>query len=191
MAKQHVGIVGLGVMGENLALNIESRGFSVAGFDLDAKKVESFANRTTGKNAVAARTQAEFLESLESPRKVLIMVPAGKAVDAVIASLRPHLAAGDLLIDGGNTLFADTVRRLKELEGTGILFIGAGVSGGEEGALHGPSIMPGGNPAAGRRPTPFLQPTPPRAEGGPLCWVGRGGGGGGHFVKMVHNGIEY
>ena len=111
-------------MGENLALNIESRGFSVAGFDLDSKKVDSFASRTQGKKAIAARTQAEFLACLESPRKILVMVPAGKAVDAVIASLRPQLAAGDLLMDGGNTLFSDTVRRLKELEGTGILFIG-------------------------------------------------------------------
>ncbi len=191
MAKQHIGIVGLGVMGENLALNIESRGFSVAGFDLDAKKVESFADRTAGKKAVAAHTQAEFLESLESPRKVLIMVPAGKAVDAVIAGLRPHLAAGDLLIDGGNTLFADTVRRLKELEGTGILFIGAGVSGGEEGALHGPSIMPGGNPAAWPLAKPILQAIAAKADDGTPCcdWIGSGGAG--HFVKMVHNGIEY
>jgi 6-phosphogluconate dehydrogenase len=191
MAKQHVGIVGLGVMGENLALNIESRGFSVAGFDLDAKKVDSFAKRTKGKNAVAARTQAELLASLESPKKVLIMVPAGKAVDAVIASLRPQLAPGDLLIDGGNTLFADTVRRLKELEGTGILLIGAGVSGGEEGALHGPSIMPGGNPEAWPLAKPILQAIAAKADDGTPCcdWIGSGGAG--HFVKMVHNGIEY
>jgi len=191
MAKQQVGIVGLGVMGENLALNIESRGFSVAGFDLDGKKVESFASRTRGKRAVAAKTQTEFLECLDSPRKVLIMVPAGKAVDAVIAGLRPHLSPGDLLIDGGNTLFADTVRRLKELEGTGILFIGAGVSGGEEGALHGPSIMPGGNPAAWPLAKPFLQAIAAKADDGTPCcdWIGSGGAG--HFVKMVHNGIEY
>ena len=191
MAKQQVGIIGLGVMGENLALNIESRGFSVAGFDLDAKKVDSFAQRTRGKKAIAARTQTEFLECLESPRKMLVMVPAGKAVDAVIAGLRPHLAAGDLLIDGGNTLFADTVRRLKELEGTGILFVGAGISGGEQGALHGPSIMPGGNPAAWPLAKPILQAIAAKADdGAPCCdWIGSGGAG--HFVKMVHNGIEY
>src|SRR5450631_1783569 len=132
MPKQQVGIIGLGVMGENLALNMESRGFSVAGVALNRKKVDSFASRTKGKQAIAARTQAEFLACLESPKKILIMVPAGKAVDAVITGLRPLLAPGDLLIDGGNTLFADTVRRLKELEGTGVLFIGTGVSGGEE-----------------------------------------------------------
>ncbi len=191
MAKQHVGIVGLGVMGENLALNIESRGFSVAGFDLDAKKVDDFAKRTTGKKAVATRTQAELLESLELPRKVLIMVPAGKAVDAVIASLHPHLTPGDLLIDGGNTLFTDTVRRLRELEGTGILLIGAGVSGGEEGALHGPSIMPGGNPAGWPLAKPILQAIAAKADDGTPCCDWIGGGGAGHFVKMVHNGIEY
>jgi 6-phosphogluconate dehydrogenase len=191
MTKQHIGIVGLGVMGENLALNIESRGFSVAGFDLDGKKVDSFASRTQGKKAVAARTQAEFLACLESPRKVLIMVPAGKAVDAVIAGLRPHLAPGDLLIDGGNTLFADTVRRLKELEGTGILFIGTGVSGGEEGALRGPSIMPGGNPEAWPLAKPILQAIAAKADDGTPCCDWIGGGGAGHFVKMVHNGIEY
>ena len=191
MAKQHFGIVGLGVMGENLALNIESRGFSVAGFDLDAKKVDSFARKTTGRRVIAARTQAEFLDALESPKKALIMVPAGKAVDAVIAGLRPHLAPGDLLIDGGNTHFVDTVRRLKELEGTGILFIGAGVSGGEEGALHGPSIMPGGNPEAWPLAKPILQAIAAKADDGTPCcdWIGSGGAG--HFVKMVHNGIEY
>jgi 6-phosphogluconate dehydrogenase len=195
MAKQHFGIIGLGVMGENLALNIESRGFSVVGFDLDPKKVDSFARKTTGKKVVAARTQAEFLNALESPKMALIMVPAGKAVDAVIAGLRPHLAPGDLLIDGGNTHFVDTVRRLKELEGTGILYIGAGVSGGEEGALHGPSIMPGGNPEAWPLAKPILQAIAAKAENGtdagmPCCdWIGSGGAG--HFVKMVHNGIEY
>ena len=191
MPKQHVGIIGLGVMGENLALNIESRGFSVAGFDLDSKKVDSFASRTKGKNAIAARTQAEFLECLESPRKILIMVPAGKAVDAVLGSLRPQLAPGDLLMDGGNTLFADTVRRLKELEGSGILFVGAGVSGGEEGALHGPSIMPGGNPDAWPLAKPILQAIAAKADDGTPCCDWIGGGGAGHFVKMVHNGIEY
>jgi 6-phosphogluconate dehydrogenase len=191
MAKQSFGIVGLGVMGENLALNIESRGFSVAGFDLDGKKVSSFAARTQGKRAVATRTVEDFLANLEVPRRVLMMVPAGKPVDAVIASLRPHLQSGDLLIDGGNTFFVDTARRIDELKGTGILYIGTGVSGGEEGALHGPAIMPGGNPEAWPLVKPILQAIAAKAEdGAPCCeWIGSGGSG--HFVKMVHNGIEY
>jgi 6-phosphogluconate dehydrogenase len=191
MAKQSFGIVGLGVMGENLALNIESRGFSVVGFDLDSKKVDSFVARTKGKQAVAARTVGEFVENLATPRRVLMMVPAGKPVDAVIADLRPHLQAGDVLIDGGNTLFVDTDRRIKELQGTGIYYIGTGVSGGEEGALHGPAIMPGGNPEAWPLVKPILQAIAAKAEdGAPCCeWIGSGGAG--HFVKMVHNGIEY
>ena len=191
MAKQSFGIVGLGVMGENLALNIESRGFAVAGFDLDGKKVDSFAARTQGKRAVATRTIEEFVANLVAPRRILMMVPAGKPVDAVIASLRPHLAAGDLLIDGGNTFFQDTARRIQELSGTGLLYIGAGVSGGEEGALRGPAIMPGGNPEAWPLVKPILQAIAAKAEdGAPCCeWIGSGGSG--HFVKMVHNGIEY
>ena len=191
MAKQSFGIVGLGVMGENLALNIESRGFSVVGFDLDPKKVDNFVARTKGKQVVAARTVAEFAANLDTPRRVLIMVPAGKPVDAVIADLRPHLKAGDLMIDGGNTFFSDTDRRIKELQGTGIYYIGTGVSGGEEGALRGPSIMPGGNPEAWPLVKPILQAIAAKAEdGAPCCeWIGSGGAG--HFVKMVHNGIEY
>jgi 6-phosphogluconate dehydrogenase len=191
MAKQHIGIVGLGVMGENLALNMESKGFSVAGFDLDARKVESFANKTRGRNVVAARSQDEFVASLDSPKRILIMVPAGKAVDAVITTLRPSLSAGDLLIDGGNTLFHDTVRRIGELADTGILYIGTGVSGGEEGALRGPSIMPGGNPEAWPVAKSVLQAIAAKADDGTPCcdWIGSGGAG--HFVKMVHNGIEY
>jgi 6-phosphogluconate dehydrogenase len=134
---------------------------------------------------------AEFVANLDTPRRVLMMVPAGKAVDAVIADLRPHLKSGDLLIDGGNTLFLDTDRRIKELQGTGIYYIGTGVSGGEEGALHGPSIMPGGNPEAWPLVKPILQAIAAKAEdGAPCCeWIGSGGAG--HFVKMVHNGIEY
>jgi 6-phosphogluconate dehydrogenase len=191
MAKQHFGIVGLGVMRENLALNIESKGFSVVGFDLDSNKVDNFAKRTLGKQVVAAKSLAEFIANLEMPRRVLMMVPAGKAVDAVIAELRPHLQAGDLLIDGGNTLFVDTDRRIKELEGSGILYIGTGVSGGEEGALRGPSIMPGGNPEAWPLVKPVLQAIAAKTEDGEPCcdWIGSGGAG--HFVKMVHNGIEY
>jgi len=189
--KQHFGIVGLGVMGENLALNIESHGFSVVGYDTDAKKVENFKNRTNGKKVVAAKSVADFLQTLDVPRRILMMVPAGKAVDAVIGDLRPHLTSGDVLIDGGNTFFADTDRRLKALEGSGILYVGTGVSGGEEGALRGPSIMPGGNPDAWPVVKPILQSIAARTEDGwPCCeWVGNGGAG--HFVKMVHNGIEY
>ena len=191
MAKQSFGIVGLGVMGENLALNIESRGFSVAGFDLDSKKVDNFAARTQGKRALATRTVEDLVASLERPRRILMMVPAGRPVDAVIGSLRPHLQAGDLIIDGGNSYFADTARRIDDLQGTGILYIGTGVSGGEEGALHGPSIMPGGNPEAWPLAKPVLQAIAAKAEDGvPCCdWIGSGGSG--HFVKMVHNGIEY
>lgn len=187
----HVGIVGLGVMGENLALNIERHGYSVAGFDLDGTKVDSFVKRTAGKKASGARTLAEFVQALETPKRVLIMVPAGKAVDAVIDNLRPHLAAGDLLIDGGNTLFTDTDRRIRSFEGTGVLYVGTGVSGGEEGALLGPAIMPGGNPDAWPVFKPIFQSIAARAEDGvPCCdWIGSGGAG--HFVKMVHNGIEY
>ena len=191
MGKKAFGIVGLGVMGENLALNIESRGFSVVGFDLDPTKRESFTKRTTGKNAVAAASMTEFLGILDSPRRILMMVPAGKAVDAVIGEIRRHLTPGDILIDGGNTYYADTERRLKELADTGILYVGTGVSGGEEGALKGPSIMPGGDPAAWPLIKPILQAIAARTEDGTPCaeWVGNGGAG--HFVKMIHNGIEY
>ena len=191
MAKQQFGIVGLGVMGENLALNIESRGFSVVGYDADPAKVNSFSKRTTGRKIVAAESMADFLAALEIPRRILMMVPAGKAVDAVIADLSASLTPGDVLIDGGNTYFADTERRMKAMEDKGILYIGTGVSGGEEGALRGPSIMPGGTPAAWPIVKPILQSISARtADGWPCCeWVGNGGAG--HFVKMVHNGIEY
>jgi 6-phosphogluconate dehydrogenase len=191
MGSQQIGIIGLGVMGENLALNISRNGYSVAGFDLDAAKVKSFANRTAGANAVAAGTLPAFIESLGVPRVILIMVPAGKAVDAVIDELRPKLQAGDMIIDGGNTYFADTERRLKSLDGTGILYVGTGVSGGEEGALRGPAVMPGGDPAAWPRFKPVFQAIAAKAEdGAPCCeWMGKGGAG--HFVKMIHNGIEY
>ncbi|HEY5958304.1 MAG TPA: NADP-dependent phosphogluconate dehydrogenase [Polyangiaceae bacterium] len=191
MEKMNFGIVGLGVMGENLAMNIESKGYSVVGFDLDSKKVDQFQTRTANRRAYAARSWADFVEHLEAPRRLLMMVPAGKAVDSVIAELRPQLAAGDILIDGGNTLYSDTDRRIRELSGTGLLYIGAGVSGGEEGALHGPAIMPGGNAEAWPLVKPLLQAIAAKAEdGAPCCeWVGSGGSG--HFVKMVHNGIEY
>ena len=188
---QQVGIVGLGVMGENLALNIARNGYSVAGFDLDKAKVDSFATRTAGTNAVAATTLQQFVGALGTPRIILMMVPAGKAVDAVINEITPHLKRGDLLIDGGNTYFVDTERRIKALEGTGILYVGTGVSGGEEGALKGPAVMPGGDPAAWPVFKPIFQAIAAKAEdGAPCCeWMGKGGAG--HFVKMIHNGIEY
>jgi 6-phosphogluconate dehydrogenase len=191
VAKQQFGIVGLGVMGQNLALNLASRGFSVAGFDLEQKQADVFAAKTAGKNILTCRTQVEFLGQLVTPRRMLIMVPAGPPVDAVIATLRPRLVRGDLLIDGGNTWYGDTVRRLSELEGSGILYVGAGISGGEEGALKGPSIMPGGNPEAWPLVRPILQAMAAKADDGrPCCdWIGPGGAG--HFVKMVHNAIEY
>ncbi len=178
-------------MGENLALNMERHGFAVVGYDADAKKVESFSKAAVGKKMVAAKSVSEFLAALAAPRRILIMVPAGKAVDSVIADLKPHLERGDVLIDGGNTYFTDTDRRTSALEAAGILFVGTGVSGGEEGALWGPSIMPGGNPAAWPIVKPVLQAIAAKTDDGwPCCdWVGTGGAG--HFVKMVHNGIEY
>lgn len=191
MGTQQVGIIGLGVMGENLALNIARNGFTVAGFDLEPAKVESFSRRTAGTDAVAAATPGAFVGALRTPRIILMMVPAGKAVDAVIADIVPRLQAGDLLIDGGNTYFADTERRMRALEGTGILYIGTGVSGGEEGALRGPAVMPGGNPAGWPVFKPVFQAIAAKAEDGAPCCEWMGNGGAGHFVKMIHNGIEY
>jgi 6-phosphogluconate dehydrogenase len=186
-----IGVVGLGVMGRNLALNIGGRGFSVTGFDLDASKAADCAAKWSGKDGMAvAPSLAELVRTLTVPRKILIMVPAGKPVDAVLRDLRPHLAAGDVLIDGGNSFFQDTGRRGKELEESGIHYIGAGVSGGEEGALLGPALMPGGPEDAYRLVEPILTAIAARVDGEPCCgYIGRGGAG--HYVKMVHNGIEY
>jgi 6-phosphogluconate dehydrogenase len=186
-----IGIVGLGVMGENLALNLARNGYAVAGFDLDEHKRDSFTAHTQGQRAGAARSLRELLAGLKTPRRVLLMVPAGAAVDAVLGELKPLMAAGDIVIDGGNTLFTDTQRRMLALQDTGILLVGLGVSGGEEGALRGPSLMPGGDAQAWPLLQPMLQAIAARAEdGAPCCdWIGAGGAG--HFVKMVHNGIEY
>jgi len=183
-----VALVGLGVMGENLALNLHRHGFAVTGFDLEEHKRKSFADRT---GAAAPRSMQELVSSLRTPRVLLLMVPAGAAVDAVLRELRPLLYPGDVVIDGGNTRFTDTQRRLTELTGSGILYVGAGVSGGEEGALRGPSIMPGGDAQAWPVVQPLLQAIAARAEDGTPCceWIGPGASG--HFVKMVHNGIEY
>ncbi|MCB0315967.1 MAG: NADP-dependent phosphogluconate dehydrogenase, partial [Calditrichaeota bacterium] len=191
MTKYDIGVVGLGVMGRNLALNLANHGFSVAGFDIDARKCESAAQHFAGKEMAVFETSQDFAAALGSPRKILMMVPAGKAVDAVIANLQPLLTPGDVLMDGGNSYFEDTHRRIDNLKASGILYIGAGVSGGEEGALHGPSIMPGGNPEAWPLVKPMLQAIAAKVDDNiPCCdWIGKNGAG--HFVKMVHNGIEY
>lgn len=186
-----IGLVGLGVMGENLALNLERNGFSVNGFDLDAAKRERFGQRTQGLNAQTAASLVAFVASLQTPRCVWLMVPAGAAVDAVLSELQTLLSAGDVVMDGGNTLYTDTQRRMESLDGSGILYVGAGVSGGEEGALRGPALMPGGSSAAWPRLKPMLQAIAAKTEDGQACCEWMGPGGSGHFVKMVHNGIEY
>ncbi|MDB5870602.1 MAG: 6-phosphogluconate dehydrogenase, decarboxylating [Ramlibacter sp.] len=186
-----IGIVGLGVMGENLALNFERNGFAVTGFDLDAAKCERLGQRTQGLRVAAARSLQELVAGLRAPRRILMLVPAGTAVDSVIAGLRPLLDRGDVLIDGGNTLFTDTQRRMLALADSGILYVGSGVSGGEEGALRGPALMPGGDAQAWSSIKPMLQAIAAKAEDGQPCCEWMGGGGAGHFVKMVHNGIEY
>lgn len=190
MKNANFGVMGLGVMGHMLALNMERNGFRVAGFDLEPLKVTAFAKEEEGKNLVACETLEGFLDSLESPRRILMMVPAGKPVDAAIASLKPVLAKGDLLIDGGNTHFLDTERRSKELEESGIIYIGTGVSGGEQGALWGPAMMPGGQPDAWELVKPIFEAISAKAFGEP-CVAYMGPRGAGHYVKMVHNGIEY
>ncbi|KKK37507.1 6-phosphogluconate dehydrogenase [Mesobacillus campisalis] len=191
MSKQQIGVVGLAVMGKNLALNIESRGYSVAVFNRSYEKTEEFLEKEAkGKNFVGARTVEEFVQSLEKPRKILLMVKAGAATDATIESLKPYLEEGDILIDGGNTFFQDTIRRNKELASAGFHFIGTGVSGGEEGALKGPSIMPGGKKEAYELVKPILEAISAKVEGDACCtYIGPNGAG--HYVKMVHNGIEY
>ena len=191
-AKADFGLIGLAVMGENLVLNIESRGFTVAVFNRTVEKVDHFVNgRAKGKRVLGTRSIRELVQSLKSPRKVMLMVKAGKPVDEFIELLLPHLDKGDIIIDGGNSFFRDTIRRTKYLEEKGLLYIGTGVSGGEEGALRGPSVMPGGSPAAWPHVKPVFQAVAAKvADGTPCCdWVGENGAG--HFVKMVHNGIEY
>lgn len=187
-----IGLVGLAVMGENLILNMESKGFTVTAFNRSIEKVDAFiAGRAKGKNIRGAASVEEFVNSLAKPRKIMLMVKAGKPVDDFIDQVLPFLEKGDIIIDGGNTHFPDTNRRTEYLESKGILFIGTGVSGGEEGALTGPSIMPGGSKAAWEHVKPIFQGISAKVEdGSPCCeWVGENGAG--HFVKMVHNGIEY
>ncbi|WP_226569416.1 NADP-dependent phosphogluconate dehydrogenase [Bacillus stratosphericus] len=190
MSKQQIGVVGLAVMGKNLALNIESRGFSVSVYNRSSSKTEEFLQESKGKNVVGTFSIEEFVQSLETPRKILLMVKAGAATDATIQSLLPHLEKGDILIDGGNTYYKDTQRRNQELAESGIHFIGTGVSGGEEGALKGPSIMPGGQKEAHELVKPILEAISAKVDGEP-CTTYIGPDGAGHYVKMVHNGIEY
>jgi 6-phosphogluconate dehydrogenase len=191
MTKRTFGVIGLAVMGENLALNVESRGFPIAVYNRTASKTEEFmATRAQGKDVKAAYSLEEFVQALERPRKILVMVKAGAPVDTVIEQLKPLLEPGDMIIDGGNSLYEDTERRTKDLESTGLGFVGMGVSGGEEGALHGPSLMPGGTPAAYQELEPILTKIAAQVDDGP-CVTFVGPGGAGHYVKMVHNGIEY
>ncbi|EGP5150447.1 NADP-dependent phosphogluconate dehydrogenase [Enterococcus faecium] len=191
MSKQQIGVVGMAVMGKNLALNIESRGYSVALFNRTGAKTTAVVEEHPDKNFKATYTIEEFVESIEKPRRILLMVKAGSATDATIQELLPHLDKGDILIDGGNTFFKDTMRRNEELANSGINFIGTGVSGGEEGALKGPSIMPGGQKEAYALVAPILEQISAKAEDGAPCVTYIGPNGAGHYVKMVHNGIEY
>ena len=187
-----IGLIGLAVMGENLVLNMESKGFRVTVYNRSKQKIDNFlAGRAKGKNITGSHSVEEFVASLKRPRKVMLMIKAGSAVDEMIETLLPLLEPGDILIDGGNTHYPDTNRRTAYVESKGLLYIGTGVSGGEEGALLGPSIMPGGSIAAWPEVKPVFQAIAAKVEdGSPCCdWVGENGAG--HFVKMVHNGIEY
>jgi 6-phosphogluconate dehydrogenase len=192
MGKQAIGVIGLAVMGRNLALNIESRGYAVSVFNRSREKTDELIAEFPGRNLVPTYTLEEFVASLETPRRILRMVKAGEATDATIASLKPLLEKGDVLIDGGNTHFTDTIRRNQELAQSGLHFIGTGVSGGEEGALRGPSIMPGGQRDAYDLVEPILKQIAAKAPSdGEPCVAYMGPDGAGHYVKMVHNGIEY
>ncbi len=192
MKKADFGLIGLGVMGENLVLNVESKGFTAAVYNRTTEKVDDFINgRGKGKNFIGCHSIEDFVASLERPRKAMILVKAGKPVDMVIESLLPHLEEGDIIIDGGNSYWPDSTRRTKELKEKGILFVGTGVSGGEEGALKGPSMMPGGDERAWKSIQPIFQAIAAKVNDKEVAcdWVGDEGAG--HFVKMVHNGIEY
>lgn len=192
MKKADIGMVGLAVMGENLSMNLESKGFTVAVFNYEVEWVDRFTNgRGAGKNFIGCHSYQELVDSLERPRKIFMMIRAGSPVDSVIEQLVPLLDEGDILIDGGNSHYPDTIRRTKFVESKGLYYVGTGVSGGEEGALKGPSMMPGGSPEAWPHVKNLFQAICAKTEdGSPCCdWVGENGAG--HFVKMVHNGIEY
>ena len=187
----HVGVIGMAVMGQNLARNMESRGYTVGVYNRTAEKTRELVEGPgKGKRLVPAWSIEELIRGLSKPRTLLIMVQAGKPVDEVINQAAPLLEKGDIIIDGGNSFFPDTIRRAREAESKGLLFLGAGVSGGEEGALHGPSIMPGGHPAAWSHAGKILMDISAKVDGQPCCaYIGSDGAG--HYVKMVHNGIEY
>lgn len=192
MKKSDIGLIGLGVMGENLVLNMESKGFKVSVYDRTKKVTDKFINgRASGKNISGFETIAELAQSLTEPRKVMMMVRAGDPVDMIIEQLIPVLSPGDIIIDGGNSNYADTERRVKYVESKNLLYVGTGVSGGEKGALQGPSIMPGGSFGAWEHIKPVFTTIAAKAEDGAPCCEWIGGGGAGHYVKMVHNGIEY
>ncbi|OHB63133.1 MAG: phosphogluconate dehydrogenase (NADP(+)-dependent, decarboxylating) [Planctomycetes bacterium RBG_13_62_9] len=192
MAQADIGLIGLAVMGENLILNMESKGFTVACFNRTVSKVDDFVNgRAKGKNVIGCHSVEELVATLKKPRKIMLMVKAGQPVDEFIDHLLPHLENGDIIIDGGNSNYQDTIRRCAHVESQGKLYIGTGVSGGEEGALTGPAIMPGGSPAAWEHVKPIFQKIAARAPDGAPCCEWMGANGAGHFVKMVHNGIEY
>ena len=184
-------LIGLAVMGQNLILNMNDHGFTVVAFNRTVEKVDHFlANEARGTKVIGAHSIEEMVAQLKKPRRVMLMVKAGQAVDEFIEHLLPHLESGDIIIDGGNSLFEDTIRRVKYVESKGLLYIGTGVSGGEEGARRGPSIMPGGSPAAWPHVKDIFQGIAAKVDGAPCCdWVGENGAG--HYVKMVHNGIEY
>ncbi len=186
-----IGLIGLAVMGQNLIMNMNDHGFKVVAFNRTVSKVDDFLDGLAkGSNVIGAHSIDEFIKTLKRPRKIMLMVKAGDAVDAFINILLPHLEKGDIIIDGGNSHFTDTNRRVRDLKEKGIIFIGAGISGGEEGARHGPSIMPGGNPEGWPHVKDILQGISAKVDGEPCCdWVGDEGAG--HYVKMVHNGIEY
>lgn len=187
-----IGLIGLAVMGENLVLNMESKGFTVTVYNRTTSKVDDFVNgRGAGKNFIPAHSIEEFVSKLERPRKAMMLVKAGQPVDDLIEQLIPHLEPGDIIIDGGNSLFTDTIRRTKYVESNGLLYIGTGVSGGEEGALKGPSMMPGGSQDAWPHVKEIFQAIAAKVDDGTPCcdWVGENGAG--HYVKMIHNGIEY
>lgn len=190
MGKQQFGVIGIGVMGKNLALNVESRGFSVSVYDLNRIKTDELLIEAKERKMQGTYSIEEFVNSLEIPRKILLMIKAGEAVDETIEKLIPYISKGDILIDGGNSFFMDTIRRSKELEALGFKFIGTGVSGGEEGALKGPAIMPGGQKDAYKIVEPIFTAISAKVNGEPCCtYIGENGAG--HYVKMVHNGIEY
>ena len=191
MKQADIGLIGLAVMGENLVMNMESKGFTVAVYNRTVAKVDNFIHgRAAGHNIIGCHILQELIDNLEKPRKVLMMVKAGQAVDDLIDQLIPLMEPGDILIDGGNSHFPDTIRRTSYVESKGLLYVGTGVSGGEEGALKGPSMMPGGSKAAWDYVKPIFQSICAHVDGAPCCqWVGDNGAG--HFVKMVHNGIEY